>query len=102
MNPQGAYQRYKQVQVETANQGKLVYMLYKGCVKFIRLAKKSLDDEDYQSVNNYLIRAQDIINELKLSQDEIGVIIVNKKIETSNAVVYHGDVVEFYPLFGGG
>ncbi len=45
---------------------------------------------------------QDIINELKLSQDEIGVIIVNKKIETSNAVVYHGDVVEFYPLFGGG
>lgn len=40
-----AYQQYKEVQVKTANNGKLVLMLYQGIVKFLRLAKSILKME---------------------------------------------------------
>jgi flagellar protein FliS len=62
--PNTAYKKYKQVQVKTANREKLLIMLYQGCVKFLRLAKKSIEDEDIEGANNYIIRSQDIIREL--------------------------------------
>jgi len=63
------YQQYKKTKVETANQGKLIIMLYEGGIKFSKLAKKSLDNGDYEQANNYLLRAQDIINELMVTLD---------------------------------
>ncbi len=66
---QGAYQKYKQVQVETANSGKLLLMLYQGCIKFIRLAEKSIEEGNIEAANNYIIRSQDIINELVVTLD---------------------------------
>ena len=64
-----AHQQYKQVQVKTANKGKLVIMLYQGCVKFLRLAKKSITEEKIEDANNYIIRSQDIIRELMNTLD---------------------------------
>jgi len=64
-----AFQRYQQIQVETANKGKLLIMLYQGCIKFLRLAKKSIDEKDPEGANHYLIRSQNIVNELRSTLD---------------------------------
>ena len=69
MPGQTAHKQYKQVQVKTANKGKLVIMLYQGCVKFLRLAKKSIKEEKIEDANNYIIRSQDIIRELMNTLD---------------------------------
>ena len=69
MPGQTAYKQYKQVQVKTANREKLLIMLYQGCVKFLRLAKKSIEEENIQDANNYIIRSQDIIRELMNTLD---------------------------------
>jgi len=69
MNSQGAYKKYQNVQVKTANKGKLLIMLYEGCVKFLRLAEKSIEEKEMEAANNYLIRSQDIINELMVTLD---------------------------------
>ena len=69
MPGQTAHKKYKQVQVKTANNEKLLIMLYQGCVKFLRLAKKSIDENDIEGTNNYIIRAQDIIRELRNTLD---------------------------------
>lgn len=64
-----AYKEYKQVQVNTANRKKLLIMLYQGCIKFLRLAKKNIEEENIEEANNYLIRSQDIILELMNTLD---------------------------------
>jgi len=69
MNQQNAYQKYKKVQAETANPGKLLLMLYQGCIKFLRLAKLSIENENIEDANNYIIRSQNIINELMNTLD---------------------------------
>ncbi len=70
MSPQLAYQQYKEVQVKTANQGKLIIMLYQGAIKFLRLAKKYIELEDIEKTNHNLIKAQNIINELNATLDK--------------------------------
>jgi flagellar protein FliS len=63
-----AHSQYKETQVLTASQGQLIVMLYDGAIKFIKNAAKNMGDKTkYDSVNNDLIRAQDIITELMLS-----------------------------------
>ncbi len=69
MPGQTAHKQYKQVQIKTANKGKLVVMLYQGCIKFLRLAKKTIEEDDIESSNNYIIRSQDIISELMNTLD---------------------------------
>ena len=69
MTAQTAYKQYKQVQVKTANKEKLLIMLYQGCIKFLRLAKKNIDEDDIEGANNYIIRSQDIIRELMNTLD---------------------------------
>jgi flagellar secretion chaperone FliS len=64
-----AFQRYQEIQVETANRGKLLIMLYQGCIKFLRLARKSIDEKDLEGANHYLIRSQNIVNELRSTLD---------------------------------
>ncbi len=69
MSTQTAYKQYKQVQVKTANREKLLIMLYQGCVKFLRLAKKGIKDENIQDANNFIIKSQNIIRELMNTLD---------------------------------
>ena len=64
-----AHQQYKQVQVKTASNEKLLIMLYQGCIKFLRIAKKSIKEDDLESANEYLKKSQDIINELRYTLD---------------------------------
>ena len=64
-----AHQQYKQVQVKTANNKKLLIMLYQGCIKFLRIAKKSIREDDFENANEYLKKSQDIVNELRYTLD---------------------------------
>ena len=64
-----ASQQYAETKIQTASSGDLVVMLYQGCVKFLRLSKKSIEDKNYQNANEYLIRSQDIIMELLTTLD---------------------------------
>jgi len=61
------YNQYKQTQIETANQGKLIVMLYDGAIKFLTIALDNMTPRKYDVVNNNIIKAQDIITELTLS-----------------------------------
>lgn len=58
-----AYALYQQNDVMTASRGKLLIMLYDGAIKFLRLAKVSMDEGDIQKTHNYIMRTQDIISE---------------------------------------
>ena len=61
--------RYTVVDVETASQGKLVVMLFNGAIKRAEEAKRQLGKGKNEAVHNNLIRAQDIIAELRGSLD---------------------------------
>ena len=63
------YQKYKNTQVETADSGKLLLMLYDGAIKFAKSAKQAMKEEDYETVNNKLNRVQAIIAELHSTLD---------------------------------
>ena len=60
---------YTQVDVETASQGKLIVMLFNGAIKRAEEARRHLEKGGKQEVHNNLIRAQDIIAELRASLD---------------------------------
>jgi flagellar protein FliS len=65
------WKSYQQVATQTAPPGQLVLMLYDGAAKFLERALTgfSLDDpaEFNQTINNNLLRAQDIIFELNVT-----------------------------------
>ncbi len=58
------YQSYRQNQVETADQGTLLVMLYNGAIKFLSEARQAMAAEDLEETNRLLGRVQDIICEL--------------------------------------
>ena len=61
------YAQYKETEISTANQGKLIVMLYDGAIKFLNVALENLPTKKYDVVNNHILKAQDIISELMLS-----------------------------------
>ncbi len=61
------YNQYKQTEINTANQGKLIVMLYDGAIKFLKVALENMNVKTYDVVNINIIKAQDIITELLLS-----------------------------------
>ena len=67
MSKHNPYNQYKETQITTANQGKLIVMLYDGAIKFLNIALDNMDPKKYDVVNNNIIKAQDIITELLLS-----------------------------------
>ncbi len=56
---------YTQVNVETASQGKLIVMLFNGAIKRAEEAKRQMERGAMENVHNNLIRAQDILAELR-------------------------------------
>lgn len=63
---------YSQVQVNTADPGKRVVMMYDGILKNLRIAKANLDDvnaENIQIIHNALQLTQKLILELQLALD---------------------------------
>jgi flagellar secretion chaperone FliS len=70
------YQSYQQNSVNTASPGELTLMLYNGCLKFINLAKQSIQAKDIQTKNINILKAQKIIQELMVT--------LNLDLEISN------------------
>ncbi|MCP4138004.1 MAG: flagellar export chaperone FliS [bacterium] len=61
------FNQYKETEVTTASQGKLIVMLYDGAIKFLNIAIDNMEPKTYDIVNTNIIKAQDIITELLLS-----------------------------------
>ena len=79
------YQTYKQNAVNTSSPADLTLMLYNGCLKFITLAKKGIQDKNMEQKNTNLIKAQNIINELMVT--------LNMDIEVSNNMLSMYDYI---------
>ncbi|SDC58320.1 flagellar protein FliS [Pelagirhabdus alkalitolerans] len=64
------YQAYKNNSVNTASPAELTLMLYNGCLKFIKHAKKGIENKDIQMKNTNIQKAQNIISELMVTLDQ--------------------------------
>jgi len=62
---------YKEIQIKTANQIRLIVMLYDGAIRHINLAADAFVEghRRYDAINNHIIAAQDILSELMASLD---------------------------------
>jgi len=61
------YQAYQQNTVTTASPGELTLMLYNGCLKFINIAKKAIQENNISEKNMNIQKAQNIISELMVT-----------------------------------
>lgn len=61
------YQAYKQNSVTTASPEELTLLLYNGCLKFIKLARKAMEEQNIEQRNINLIKAQNIVQELMVT-----------------------------------
>ncbi|MFT8872871.1 MAG: flagellar export chaperone FliS [Sporolactobacillus sp.] len=66
---QNAYKAYQRNSVLTATPGELTLMLYNGCVKFIRQGRLALNAGDMERKNEYLLKAERIVQELIATLD---------------------------------
>jgi flagellar protein FliS len=62
---------YRETQIKTANQIRLIVMLYDGAIRHVNLAIDAFGDghRRYDEINSHLIAAQDILSELMASLD---------------------------------
>lgn len=74
-----AYKAYENNQVLYAKGEELTLLLYKGAVKFIEQAKLALEKEDWQRVNDRVIKAQNIMTEFMVT--------LNMDIEISKSLI---------------
>lgn len=70
---------YQDTAVTTQSRGRLIVLLYEGAIKFMKLAIKELEANNYEAKGRYLNKAQDILNELNavLDMDAGGAIASN-------------------------
>ena len=64
-------QAYKEIQIKTANQIRLIVMLYDGAIRHLNLAADSFSEgfKRYDAINNHIVAAQEILSELTASLD---------------------------------
>jgi len=67
MLAQNPYARYRQIETETADGLDLVIMLYRGAIRMLGQADEALAGGSTADAHNWLLRVQDIINELSLT-----------------------------------
>jgi flagellar secretion chaperone FliS len=67
MAMQNPYQTYQQNSITTASPQELTFMLYNGCLKFIKLAKKAMEENDVQAKHSNILKAQAIVQELNVT-----------------------------------
>jgi flagellar protein FliS len=65
----GSYGNYRTVDIETASQGKLVVMLFNGAIQRAGQARDAIERKNPAEAHKHLVRAQDIISELRSSLD---------------------------------
>jgi flagellar protein FliS len=64
-----AHKQYSSVHVSTVDKGRLLLMLFDGCLKFLKHAKIGLESKDISKFAKYLSKSQAIISELMLTLD---------------------------------
>ena len=64
-----AYTQYRKAQVETADQRRVIIMLYDGALRFLGSGMKALQERDLEVAHKNLLRVQDIVFELMASLD---------------------------------
>ena len=78
MLAQNPYARYRQIETETADGLDLVIMLYRGAIRMLGQAEESVASGATSEAHNWLLRVQDIINELSLTLNlEAGEVATN-------------------------
>lgn len=70
MSIQKQYEAYQNNAVTTASSGQLTLMLYNGCIKFIKQAMIATKEKNYESKNEHIQKAQNIVQELMLTLDQ--------------------------------
>ena len=58
---------YQENTVTTQSKGGLVVMLYEGAIKFLKLAIKDIEAGNPEAKGEYIVKAQNIINELNVT-----------------------------------
>lgn len=61
--------QYKKVNVSTMKRGKIVVMLYTGAITFLNKAKMFIEKKNYSQKNKFIVKSQNIIDELNYSLD---------------------------------
>ncbi|HMO16819.1 MAG TPA: flagellar export chaperone FliS [Oligoflexia bacterium] len=64
-----AHQQYTSVHVTTIDKGRLLLMLFDGCMKFLKHAKVGLETNDIPKFAKFLSKSQAIISELMITLD---------------------------------
>lgn len=78
MLAQNPYARYRQIETETADGLDLVIMLYRGAIRMLGQAEDGIREGALTEAHNWLVRVQDIVNELSLTLNlDAGEIAVN-------------------------
>lgn len=67
-NPYGN-KAYHKTSITTASKEQLLLMLYEGCIRNFKKAKKAMEEENIPEKGKWLGKAQDIVNELSNSLD---------------------------------
>jgi len=62
-----AYQQYQYNSIMSASPERLLLMLYEGAIKFVKLARKAIEEKDIEGANLYIKKVQDIVEELNQS-----------------------------------
>ena len=60
---------YQDNAVTTQSRGRLIVLLYEGAIKFMKLAIREIEANNYEAKGRYLNKAQDIVNELNAVLD---------------------------------
>lgn len=60
---------YQDTAITTQSKGRLIVLLYDGAIKFMKLAIRELEANNYEAKGQYIGKAQDIINELNAVLD---------------------------------
>jgi len=60
---------YKDNKILTATPAELTLMLYEGAIKFCNIALMAVEKNDFEKANNNIIKAENIITELRATLD---------------------------------
>jgi flagellar protein FliS len=64
-----AYDQYRQQQIASTPSDKILLMLYDGAIRFCEKAKVAIQEKDVQEANNFIIKVERILEELRSCLD---------------------------------
>ena len=89
MVPRRFHNEYRQNDIATSSQGKLIVMMYEGALKFVALAIDGIDNQDLSKKGLYINKTHDIINELSCALDMKKGGDVAQKLESLYQYILH-------------